>query len=158
LSSLANFFKSFAHVANNHFLSTEGSVIELGSALLMLKKWADDEEVLLLCTVAFRDAGFSVAGRLSETSDGNWLVKSPKGEATLTFRVSSFDNFEYVERRALRPPDVEITEEVAERGALMIFFRPRFSLEEIKSEQVGERNSLRLMELLESEVRSGGKP
>lgn len=127
-------------------------MIELGSALLMLKKWSD-EESLLLAVVAFRDAGFSVAGKLSPTSDGNWLVKSPK--ATLTFRVSDADRFEYVERRALKPADVTISEDSAERGALMVFFRPRFSMEEIKSGAIGERNSLRLMELLPSEV--GGK-
>lgn len=143
-------------IFDNHFASLGGKVIELGSALLMLKKWSD-EEALLLCNAAFRDAGFAATGRLSATTDGNWLVKSPKGEATLTFRVTAHDSFEYTERRALRPSDVVITEESAERGTLLIFFRPRFSLEEIKSETVGERNSLRLMELLPSEVKGEGK-
>ena len=103
-------------------------MIATDEALLMLRKWAD-EQTLIVCQCKFRDASFALTGVVSSLTDDKCEIKSRRGEAILQFLFNTTEcKFEYVERRAGLSSDVP--DEFASRAHLLIFFPPRFSLEE----------------------------
>jgi len=129
-------------------------VIDSGNAVLMLSKWLDEESILL-CQCSLRDCAFATAGIIKFVSEERCEIRSPKGEATLTFRLDAAGTaFEYVERRALTSKGLEIAEESAERGALLILLRPRFTPKDVRSSVAPERDSISLCDLLPSELGS----
>lgn len=128
-------------------------MIDSGNTLLILRKWFD-EGTLLLWQGNFRDTSFALTGIVSSLSDGECVVTSRKGEARLAFRFADPEcRFEYRERRSFT--DSDTPEEFAEKGHLLIFFPPRFSLAEFSSETTEGRDMLTVSELHPSEVKSG---
>lgn len=128
-------------------------MIEPKEAILILHKWAE-EKTLIVCQGTFRDAAFALTGIVASLSDSKCQVNSRKGEAKLEFLFNTPEcAFDYVERRAVMAADA--SEEFAERASLLIFFPPRFSLAEFKTETTEGRDSLAISELHPSEVRSG---
>jgi hypothetical protein len=123
-------------------------MIDSGNTILLLRKWCDDE-TLLLWEGEFRDANFSMTGIISSLSDEECIVASRKGEAKLAFRLTEC-KFEYVERRAVAESD--IPEEFSEKGVLLVFFPGRFSLAEFASETTNGRDTLTVKELHPSEL------
>jgi hypothetical protein len=119
-------------------------------AHLMMHKWAE-EKTLIVCQCVFRDAAFSLTGVVSSLTDDRCEIKSQKGEAIIQFLVDTTDcKFEYVERRAGMTS--EALDEFASKAHLLIFFPPRFSLEEFKNEATGGRDHLTISELHPSEI------
>jgi hypothetical protein len=76
----------------------------------------------------------------------NSTISQRHSDATLSFCVDSCA-FDYVERRAVGSKDV--TNDVAERATLLVFFHPRFSSINFPL----ERSSLSISELLPSEIK-----
>jgi len=123
-------------------------------AHLMMRKWAD-ENTLLVCWCVFRDAAFSLTGVVSSLTDDKCEIKSQKGEAIIQFLVNATDcKFEYVERRAGMNSDAR--DEWASKAHLLVYFPPRFSLEEFKTETTGGRDHLTISELHPSEIKNTG--
>ena len=129
-------------------------MIDSREALLILRKWSD-EQTLIICQCGFRDAAFALTGIVTFLTDNKYQVNSQKGEAKLEFLLNSPEcAFEYVERRAGMTADAN--EEFAERASLMIFFPPRFSLAEFKTETTEGRDMCTISELHPSELRKSG--
>lgn len=128
-------------------------MIDPKEALLILRKWAD-EQTLIVCQGTFRDAAFALTGVVASMTDSKCQVNSRKSEAKLEFLFNTPEcAFDYVERRAVMAADAN--EEFAERASLMIFFPPRFSLAEFRTETTEGRDMLAISELHPSELRSG---
>ena len=123
-------------------------MIDSGSALLILRKWAD-ETTLLLFRFESTEIACAMGGTISEGSDSEWVVRSRRGDATLNFDLEECV-FEYKERRAFGR-DEDSPEEAAEKGHLLIFLPPRFSSSGIPD----VRSSLTVSELLPSEIKEG---
>ena len=127
-------------------------MIDSGSALLMLKKWAE-EQTFLLFTFTSVDAGFSIGGTVSTASMDDCTIRSAKGYATLRFRLDGPDcRFELADRRSLAGTR-ELREEMGELVNLLIFFPPRFSLDDVRLAREGSRVSLSIMEVHSSEIK-----
>ena len=127
-------------------------MIDPKEATLVLRKWAN-EQTLIVCQCNFRDAAFALTGVLTSLTDSKCQVNSRKGEAKLEFLFDTPEcAFDYVERRAGMAADA--SEEFAEKGSLLIFFPPRFSPTEFKTETTGGRDSIAISELHPSEIRS----
>lgn len=121
-------------------------------AHLMMRKWVD-EKTLLLCQCLFRDAAFSLTGVVSSLTEDRCEISSHKGEAKIKFLVDTTEcKFEYVERRAGMMSDAP--DELAAKAHLLIFFPPRFSLEEFRTETTGGRDHLTISELHPSEIKN----
>lgn len=126
-------------------------MIDSGSALLMLRKWAE-EHTPLLFTFTSLDAGFNIGGTISSASPEECDVRSSKGDATLRFRIDDPDcKFEFTDRRSLAGGEPD--EGKGELGALLIFFPVRFSLEAVRLTKQEPRPSLRVMALHDSEIK-----
>jgi hypothetical protein len=126
-------------------------MIDSGNALLMLKKWVD-EETMLLFRFESLDAAFSLVGIASSASLEDCTVRSRKGDGTLGFRLDEPDcRFEFRDRRSLSS-FTTVAEDVAEMTHLSIFFPARFSLEAIRTETIELRASLTISELHSSEL------
>ena len=128
-------------------------MIDLKEALLILRKWSD-EQTLIVCQCTFRDAAFALTGVVASLTDNKCQVNSRKGEAKLDFLFNNPEcAFEYVERRAAMTADAN--EEFAERASLMIFFPSRFSHDEFRTETTEGRDTCTISELHPSELRNG---
>jgi hypothetical protein len=126
-------------------------MIDAKEAILILRKWSN-EQTLIVCQGKFRDAAFALTGVVASLSDSKCQVNSRKGEAKLEFIFDAADCvFEYVERRAGMAADAD--EEFAEKASLLIFFPPRFSLAEFRTETTEGRDTLAISELHPSELR-----
>jgi hypothetical protein len=96
-------------------------LIEPNEALLMLRKWAE-EQTLIVCQCKFRDAAFSITGIVSSLTEDKCEVKSRKGEAILQFLFNTPEcKFEYVERRAGMSSDKP--DDFASKAHLLTFRR-----------------------------------
>jgi len=127
-------------------------MIDSGNALLMLKKWVD-EETMLLFRFESLDAAFSLVGIASSASLEDCTVRSRKSDGTLRFRLDEPDcRFEFRDRRSLSS-FATVAEDVAEMTHLSIFFPARFSLEAIRTETIELRASLTISELHSSELK-----
>ncbi len=117
-------------------------MIDSGNALLILRKWAD-EPSLLLFRFESKEVASAIDGTLSPSSNSTWQVRSRLGDATLSFDLDGCV-FEYTERRAVRD---DVSNDVAEKGHLLVFFPPRLSSTGLPD----KRSSLMVSELLSSE-------
>jgi hypothetical protein len=127
-------------------------MIDSGTALLMLKKWAD-ERTPLLFRLESVDTASAISGTVSSASLDDCIVKSAKGDATLRFRIDDPDcRFEFADRRSLAG-EREIREGTEELVNLLIFFPARFSLEDFRLTRQGSRVSLSIIEVDSSEIK-----
>jgi hypothetical protein len=128
-------------------------MIDSGTALLMLKKWADENTPLLFRTESV-DVAFAVTGTVSSASIDDCIVRSGKGDSTLRFRIDDPDcKFEFADRRSLAGSR-ELREGTEELVNLLIFFPARFSLEDIRLTGQGSRVTLSIIEVDGSEIKS----
>ena len=127
-------------------------MIDSDSALLMLKKWAEEGTVLLFRFESL-DVAFSLTGVVSSASSEDCIIRSRKGEATLRFRLDDPDcRFEFRDRRSISEL-VAVAEEKEDLAHLAIFFSARFSLEAFRTETPEPRGSLMISEVHPSELK-----
>src|SRR5665213_415202 len=119
-------------------------MIDSGNTLLILRKWADNSTSLLFRYESI-EAACAIDGTISEDADSTWQVRSCRGDATFSFGLDGCVS-EYVERRATSG-ETDMSNDIAEKGNLLIFFPPHFSSTGLPE----KRGSLTVSELLSSE-------
>src|ERR1035438_6081257 len=128
-----------------HAKFSVNEMIESGNAFLILRKWAD-EETLLVCRWVAQGASVSLTCFVASVSQDLCTINSRKREAKLCFRIDDPGLlFEYKQRRDVS--DSELPEHIAELGALVVIFPLRFTAEEFRLETPSERDTVTLWEL-----------
>jgi hypothetical protein len=127
-------------------------MIDSGTALLMLKKWAE-EHTPLLFRLESVDTAFAISGTVSSATIDDCVVRSGRGDSTFRFRIDDPDcKFEFADRRSLAGSR-ELREGMGELVNLLIFLPARFTLEDFRLTRQGSRVSLSIIEVHNSHIR-----